>query len=51
MALVHCRIKRVIYLEQNNGWLNNDHNILSLGVNHFFEIFHFNKENFNQIYK
>lgn len=47
MALVHSRIKKVIYIENNInylGALNKDLNINNLGVNHKYEVFKYDKE-------
>ena len=53
MAMVHSRVSRVIYSEQNPlymGSLNDKFNIQNLKVNHKFEIFVLKKNKFIQIY-
>lgn len=47
MALVHSRIKRLIYVDANMnhlGALNQDLNINKLGVNHRYEVFKFDTQ-------
>lgn len=49
MALVHSRVKTVVYCEQNErhqGGLNEKMNLMKMGVNHTYDVFVFRKGQF-----
>ncbi len=42
MALVHLRVRWVIYLYKNSfdqGYLNNENNLMSYKINHHYDVF------------
>lgn len=53
MALVHLRVWRVIYIYKNSfdqGHLNSERNLMSYKINHHYDVFHYKKDEFIQIY-